>query len=182
VVAARPMANSNEKQLVAYIIPAAGTQPQIQELRTFLQTKLPEYMVPGAIMVLERLPLTPNGKVDRNALPEVTEEKSAGPAFVAPRTPIEEQMAGIWSEVLRVDKVGIDHNFFDLGGHSLLAIQVIARIRNAFDVELPVRSIFERPTISALAEEILDLLLNSQVDTLSRAQDTTDEETRELMR
>jgi acyl carrier protein len=117
-------------------------------LRAHLAAGLPDYMVPGAVVFLDALPLSPNGKVDRRALPlpgTVTE------LYVAPRTPAEETLAGIWAEVLRVERVGVDDNFFDLGGHSLLAMQVVSRVRQAFGAELPLRALFEAPTVAGLA-------------------------------
>ncbi|HLK55636.1 MAG TPA: condensation domain-containing protein, partial [Chthonomonadaceae bacterium] len=115
--------------------------------------KLPGYMIPSAFVFLEALPLSPNGKIDRKALPAPDAPQSRE-SFVAPRTPVEEGIAEIWSEVLRVPQVGIHANFFELGGHSLLATQVISRIRTIFQVELPLRSLFESPTVSALAERV----------------------------
>jgi len=126
------------------------------ELRAYLKEKLPDFMIPSVFVFLENLPLSPNGKVDRKALPEpdmsqhVSEE-----IFVAPRTPIEEVLTGIWSEVLGIERIGIHDNFFELGGHSLLATQVISRLRNAFQVQLSLRSLFEHPTIAGLAIQII---------------------------
>ena len=125
------------------------------ELRRLLQQKLPEYMVPAAFVLLDALPLTPNGKVDRRALPvpdQTTAERKA--AFVAPRTPVEEVLAGIWAAVLGLEQVGIHDNFFELGGHSLKATQVMSRLRHTLHVELPLRTLFETPTIAGLAAAI----------------------------
>src|SRR5207248_9560136 len=119
-----------------------------QELRTFLQEKLPDYMIPAAFVALDALPLTPNGKVDHKALPAPDGARpDLDSAFVVPRTPIEELLAQIWSELLQVARVGVYDNFFALGGHSLLAAMVIARMRAAFQVELPLRVLFEAPTV-----------------------------------
>src|SRR5207245_418412 len=119
------------------------------ELREFLKQQLPVYMIPSAFVELEALPLLPNGKIDRRALPAPDEGKVAeAQAFVAPRNPIEEVLGDIWTDVLKLKQIDIHANFFEIGGHSLLAIRVIARIRTAFQVELPVRCLFESPTIA----------------------------------
>jgi amino acid adenylation domain-containing protein len=127
----------------------------IPQLRDFLQQRLPSYMIPSAFVVLDSLPLTPNGKVDRRALPEPGAERSvAGESYVAPRTPDEESVAEIWAEVLCVRPVGVADNFFELGGHSLQATRIVSRIREACGVELPLRLLFESPTVAALAAEL----------------------------
>ncbi|HEY0738135.1 MAG TPA: condensation domain-containing protein, partial [Herpetosiphonaceae bacterium] len=123
-------------------------------LRAFLRERLPEYMVPAAFVVLDALPLTPNGKVDRRALPAPAFTGDETTAFVAPRTPTEELLAVIWADVLGVEKIGSRDRFFELGGHSLLATQVLARVRDAFDVELPLRTLFESVALADLAAEI----------------------------
>ncbi|HEY9901691.1 MAG TPA: amino acid adenylation domain-containing protein, partial [Candidatus Sericytochromatia bacterium] len=135
-----------DKHLVAYIVPneqqamAVGAQGIVPLLRQFLKEKLPSYMVPSAYVLLESLPLTPNGKVDRRALPAADPERDdIKEDYVAPRTPVEEELAGIWAKVLGRQEVGVHDNFFELGGHSLLATQLTSRIRDAFQVELPVR-------------------------------------------
>jgi len=129
--------------------------PTLAELREHLRGRLPDYMVPGAVVVLRELPLTRNGKVDRQALPvpeEVSEEGEED--LKAPRTPFEEVLVGLWSELLGVDRVGTDQSFFDLGGHSLLATQLMSRVRESFRLELPLRSVFESPTVESLAQRI----------------------------
>ncbi|HEX7242004.1 MAG TPA: amino acid adenylation domain-containing protein, partial [Longimicrobiaceae bacterium] len=141
-----------DPRLVAYVVPEAGERVSTSELRGRLGGKLPGYMVPGTYVVLERLPLTANGKVDRRALP--APERGPEEEFVGPRTAAEELLAGIWAEVLRVERVGVEDNFFVLGGHSLLATQVVSRARQAFGVEVPLRALFEAPTVSALAGRI----------------------------
>ncbi|HVG43654.1 MAG TPA: amino acid adenylation domain-containing protein, partial [Longimicrobium sp.] len=138
-----------EKRLVAYVV----GEVEAEALREHLRRTLPEYMVPSAFVFLDALPLTPNGKLDRKALP-APELASPEEAYVAPRTPAEEVLAGIWAEVLRLERVGAEDSFFDLGGHSLLATRVAARVLQAFGVELPLRAVFERPVLSGLAAEI----------------------------
>jgi acyl carrier protein len=110
-------------------------------------------MVPSAFVFMDAVPLTPNGKIDRSKLP--MPESSQRSKFVAPRTPVEQNIAEIWAKVLRVDRVGIDDNFFDLGGHSLLATQVISRMRGVFNYDIPLRSLFEAPTVEDLAMVII---------------------------
>ncbi|MEW5930904.1 MAG: amino acid adenylation domain-containing protein, partial [Gemmatimonadota bacterium] len=141
-----------QKRLAAYVVPQEGAQLQTAELRARLAERLPEYMVPAAFVTLERLPLNANGKVDRRALPQP--QSTALDAYTAPRTPAEEVLAGIWAEVLKSERVGALDNFFELGGHSLLATQVISRVRAAFGVEVPLKALFEAPTVAGLAGRI----------------------------
>ncbi len=127
----------------------------LSQLRAYLKARLPDHMVPSAYVFLDSLPLTPNGKLDRKALPEPDwSHLDIQTHYIAPRTPVEEALAAIWQGVLGVEKVGVEDNFFELGGHSLLATQVVSRMRDAFHVEMPLRRIFEMPTIAALALEI----------------------------
>ncbi|MBD0265894.1 MAG: amino acid adenylation domain-containing protein, partial [Tolypothrix sp. Co-bin9] len=141
---------SANQRLVAYVVPNSKTEiPKSSNLRDFLKQKLPDYMVPAVFVMLKTLPLTSNGKVDRKALPtpeQVRPELEA--KFVAPRTEVEQVVAEIWAEVLRLEKVGIYDNFFDLGGHSLLLTQVTSRLYQAFGVELSLRQLFATPTIA----------------------------------
>jgi amino acid adenylation domain-containing protein/FkbM family methyltransferase len=135
------------------------SQPQMVtavELKSFLRERLPEYMIPSVIMLLDTLPLTRNGKVDRTALPGPDKDADADRDFDAPSTVFEEVLENIWCDVLGVKRVGIAKNFFDLGGHSLLATQLISRVRNVFHLELPLRAVFEQPTIAGLAQMIAD--------------------------
>jgi len=141
-----------DKRLVAYVVAAAEAAMDVGDLRTHLKRSLPEYMVPSAYVVLEALPLTPNGKVDRRALPAPGGDAVIRGEYVAPRNPTEEVLAGIWSEVLKLDRVGVHDNFFELGGHSLLATRVMARIRDAFKLDLPLRALFETPSVGELAD------------------------------
>ncbi len=129
--------------------------PKSSDLRQFLREKLPEYMMPSAYVVLESLPLTPNGKVDRRALPAIdTLSIEIEENYVAPRTSVEEVLVEIWSKILGKQQVGVHDNFFELGGHSLLATQLTSRIRDAFQIELPVRNLFEAPTVASMARYI----------------------------
>ena len=146
-----------DKRLVAYAIPQTAQSPQIGELRQFLKEKLPGYMVPNAIVILESLPLTPSGKIDRRALPAPDSQPELQDKYVAPSTPIEAMLVQIWAEVLKVEQVGIHDNFFALGGHSLLATQLFSRIRADFQVEVPLRSLFAAATVAELARSIQDL-------------------------
>ncbi len=142
-----------DKRLVGYVVPVAGQSPNVTELRAWVKERVPEYMTPVAFVTLERFPLSPNGKVDRKNLPAPDYVRpELGRDYLEARTPAEEVIAGIWAEVLKLDQVGIEDDFFELGGHSLLATQVVSRIRQAFQVELPLRAMFEAPTVAGLAE------------------------------
>lgn len=145
----------NGQRLVAYVVPKLGIHLSKRELREFVAKQLPDYMVPSIFVVLETIPLSPNGKVDRRSLPIPDDTKNRLEVrYVAPKTPTDELLAGIYGEVLGLETVGINDNFFDLGGHSLLATQVVSRIRKLFAVELSVQQIFEHPTIAALGRAI----------------------------
>jgi amino acid adenylation domain-containing protein len=141
-----------EKRLVGYVVAEEGAELAGAGLRAHLAARVPEHLVPGAFVVLGSLPLTPNGKVDRAALP--APEHGGEAAYVAPRTATQEVLAGIWGEVLGLETVGVEAGFFELGGHSLLATQVVSRARHAFGVEVPLRALFEAPTVAGLAERI----------------------------
>ncbi|MGF1937819.1 MAG: non-ribosomal peptide synthetase [Nostoc sp. ChiQUE02] len=152
VIAREDVAGDN--RLVAYVVLYSSQESQsksISSLRQFLQQQLPDYMIPSSFVVLEALPLSPNGKVDRRALPVPEIRPADLPNFVAPRTPIEEMLASIWANILRVELVGIHNNFFELGGQSLLAAQIIARMRVSLEVELPFSQLLEFPTVAGLA-------------------------------
>ncbi|HEY7767793.1 amino acid adenylation domain-containing protein [Longimicrobium sp.] len=150
VVVAR--AEAGETRLVAYIV----GDTEVEALRAHVRRSLPEYMVPSAFVFLDALPLTPNGKLDRKALP-APELASTEERFVAPRTPMEEVLAGIWAQVLRLERVGVEDNFFELGGHSLLATRVVSHIREVFGVEVPLRALFAGPTVAELAVRIEEM-------------------------
>ncbi|HEY9832541.1 MAG TPA: amino acid adenylation domain-containing protein [Stenomitos sp.] len=144
--------------LVAYAVLHPEQTLTITELRRFLEAKLPKYMVPSALVLLEALPLTPNGKVNRRALPAPDwSQRNSEQAYSAPHTPVEQVIADIWGQVLGVEQVGVDDNFFELGGHSLSATQLISRLRNVFQLELPLRHIFEYPTVASLGKAIAKL-------------------------
>jgi amino acid adenylation domain-containing protein len=146
--------DSGEKRLVAYVVPAQQALT-ISELNGFLRQQLPEYMVPSAFMFLDTLPLTANGKIDRRNLPGPDQSRpEQESSFVAPRTPVEELLAQIWTEVLKLEQVGVHDNFFELGGHSLLLTQVASRIQRTFLVLLPLRILFDAPTIADLSAAI----------------------------
>ncbi len=141
-----------QQRLVAYVTGEDGAGPTAAELREHVAEQAPDYMVPRAYVVLDRLPVTPNNKIDRRALP--APEWTDAEEYVAPRTAVEEVLAGIWAEVLGVERVGVGENFFDLGGHSLLATRVVSRIREVLSVELPLRTLFEEPVVAGLAERV----------------------------
>ncbi|HEV3052086.1 MAG TPA: phosphopantetheine-binding protein, partial [Longimicrobium sp.] len=170
-----------EQQLVAYIV----GEVEADALRDRLRKSLPEYMVPAAFVVLEALPLTANGKLDRKALP-APELAADADRYVAPRTPEEQMLAGIWAEVLRLERVGVEDNFFELGGHSLLATRVVSRIRDVFAVELPLRALFEGPTVAGLALQVESLVLarveeSDLADALEELEGLSDEEVMKLL-
>jgi acyl carrier protein len=148
---------ADDIKLVAYVVAEGGLPIGVDEVRSFVRETLPEYMVPSDVVSLQFLPLTRNGKVDRSALPAPNQQRArAERSFVAPRTPLEEAVAELWAQVLKVERVGIEDDFFELGGHSLLVTQVISRIRNRLDVDLPLRTIFEHPTVAGLALAIAE--------------------------
>jgi amino acid adenylation domain-containing protein len=153
--------NSGDQRLVAYVVLHPKSAATTVELRHFLKQKLPDYMVPSGWVLLDQLPLTPNGKLDRRALKATSPTSTTAPTFVPPRTPIEEILSNIWTDVLQVEPIGIHENFFELGGHSLKATRVISRIRQAFGVELAIACLFEYPTVGSLAEQ-LEPLVHSQ--------------------
>jgi acyl carrier protein len=145
-------ANENEQQrLVAYVVMTQESPVLAGELRVFVKHHLPEYMVPAAFVMLEALPLTPNGKVDRQALPEPDISPELAGSYATPRTPVEEILTKVWSDVLELDRVGIYDNFFEIGGHSLLAMTIVAIVREKLEIELPLRRMFEEPTVAGLA-------------------------------
>jgi amino acid adenylation domain-containing protein len=150
---------NGDKRIIAYIVPRDEEAPVNRELRKHVKERLPDYMLPSVFVVLPDLPITANGKIDRAALPEPEQSRGGMESdYIPPRTPIEEVVAGIWSELLRVEQIAIHDNFFDLGGHSLLATRVNSWLRDVFEIDLPIGSLFERPTIAGLSEIIEDIL------------------------
>lgn len=149
-----------EKRLVGYVVlGSAGDDvaPGAEELRERLRRVLPEYMVPSAIVILDRLPLTSTGKLDRRALPEPSAQAYSSPQYEAPRGETEQRLAGIWEELLQTERIGRHDNFFERGGHSLLATQVVARIRSQLIVEMPIRLLFDFPTLAGLSDQVDEL-------------------------
>jgi len=176
-----------DKRLVAYVVPAQKPAPTTSELRRFLKERLPKYMIPSAFMVLDALPLTPNGKLDRRALPPPARVRpELERAFVAPRTPVEEELANIWAQLLGVERVGIYDNFFELGGHSLLVTQLLSRVRETFQVEVPPHSFFEAATVADLAVVIAQHLAEQEDDAqmaqlLAELEQLSEDEVQEML-
>jgi len=146
---------TGQQQLVAYVV-LQNEAIEIRELRQYLKIRLPEYMVPSLFITLDKLPLTRSGKVDRRALPAPDKAAAATAESIAPRTAAEQVVAEIFAQVLRVERVGVTDNFFELGGHSLLATRVILRLMKTFQVEVPLRKLFETPTVEGLVEALVD--------------------------
>ncbi len=168
-------ANCSEKRLTAYLVMHDGTTPSALELREFLSSSLPDYMLPSVFVKILALPLTNNGKVDRSALPEPTIENILRDEdFVAPRSPIEQRLSPIVCSLLNLERVSVSDNFFLLGGHSLLGTQLIVKIRSAFGVDLALRTLFEAPTIAELSSEIERLIV-------ARVESMTEEEALALL-
>jgi amino acid adenylation domain-containing protein len=154
-VVAAPALPTGERQLVGYVVAKDAAELATAELQAYVKARLPSYMVPAVVIKLDALPLTPNGKVDRRALPLPTAlQRVSSAEFVAPQTPVELELARIWAEVLGVERVGLNDNFFELGGHSLMVAQIMGLVRERLQVDLPLRSVFEKPTIGYLAQLI----------------------------
>ncbi|HSF41300.1 MAG TPA: non-ribosomal peptide synthase/polyketide synthase [Thermoanaerobaculia bacterium] len=143
------------RRLVAYVVPAEGPGPASSELRSFLREILPDPLVPAAFVAIPEIPLTPNGKVDRRALP-APGAAAAAREYVAPRNAVEEILAEIWAEALGVERVGAEDDFFELGGHSLLAVRLTSRVYDVLGIRLPVRAVFDAPTLGELAETVAE--------------------------
>ena len=158
-----------ERRLVAYVVPQGNRELSLRELRNYLKESLPEFMIPGAFVVLDAFPLTPNGKVDRQALPSPDEQRMALEVeFIAPRTPVEQTLADIWQQLLNVERVGINDNFFELGGDSILSIQIIARAAQA-GIRLTPKQLFQHQTIAELAVEAGSETVAAEQGTLTGA-------------
>jgi amino acid adenylation domain-containing protein len=161
---------------------AAQARELAPRLRAWLKEQLPEYMLPSAVVLLDGFPLTPNGKVDRRALPAPQPERAGDAARMAePRTDAERRLAAIWAEVLRLERVYADDNFFDLGGHSLLATQMVTRVRDAFQVELPLQRVFEAPTVAGLAQVVEAAQVDAMAALLDDLDDLSDDEVRAIL-
>jgi acyl carrier protein len=165
--------DGDRERLVAYVTSSNLRTGNTAELTDFLKERLPDYMVPAPIIVMRSFPTTPNGKVDRAALP--APEDQANRVIIAPQTFVELELAKIWASLLKLEELSVHDDFFDLGGHSLLATQVVSRVRKSFEKEIPLRSIFDAPTIAKLAAVIeatpsatmVDLQLLESIESLS---------------
>ena len=146
-----------DQRLVAYVVGKHQVAVDVNELRSSLKGRLPEYMVPGAIVVLERMPLTVNEKIDRTALPRPERSIAEASSYVQPRHKLDEKVAAIWADALKVPRIGIHDNFFELGGHSLLATRIISRMRSELETDLTLRMLFENPTVAAMSDAIEEL-------------------------
>jgi acyl carrier protein len=186
VVAARED-RSGGQRLVAYVVPEELPAPTITTLRRALAETLPDYMIPSAYVFLDALPLTATGKIDRPSLPDPgTARPELDNPFVAPRGPIEETLAEIWSDMLGLEQVGINDNFFELGGHSLIATQIISRLLPMLQIELPLRSVFATPTVAGMAEFIVQSKAEKEKNEdvqhiLSKLEAMSDEQARQLL-
>jgi amino acid adenylation domain-containing protein len=182
VVVVRTSAGA-EAQLVAYCATASALDQS--QLLAHLAGWLPEFMLPSAIVILDELPRTPSGKIDRLGLPAPDVAGAQREQYMAPRTPLEEAVAGIWAQVLSLPQVGVEDDFFTLGGHSLLATQVVARIRSDFAIDLPLHSLFTYPTVASLAAEMVDTIGNSEANEtdrlLAELEGMSDEEAQRLL-
>jgi acyl-coenzyme A synthetase/AMP-(fatty) acid ligase len=153
-----------EQQLVAYIVARREGKMPVNEWRSHLKGRLPDYMIPNAFVLLDALPMTTSGKVQHKALPPPDRMRAGADDFVAPRTPLEVAMAGLWAEVLRLEKIGTLDNFFAMGGHSLLGMMLISRVSAAFQVELPLRTLFTSPTVAEFVVALVQALAEQCAD------------------
>jgi acyl carrier protein len=178
---------AGEPRLIVYCTAegAAGDTIDSAVLGAHLAEWLPEHMLPSAIVALAEMPRTPSGKIDRQALPDPDAATEQTAAYLAPRTPLEEEVAKIWEQVLGLERVGVEDDFFALGGHSLLATQVVAQVRSDFAVDLPLHSLFTCPTVATLAGEIVRMMGDSEGDETARLmaelEGMSDEEAQRLL-
>jgi amino acid adenylation domain-containing protein len=172
----------DDRVLVGYVVLAQGADAarSIPQLREFLKGRLPDYLVPSVLMAIDRLPLTPNGKIDRRALPIPELQRQVIDRYVPPSTEVERQIVAIWEGVMKIDRVGVQDNFFDLGGYSLLAIQVMARLRQTLQIEIGLASLFELPTVAELAHRVETLLWAAQSRQVPHSDLAAEEEEGEL--
>jgi amino acid adenylation domain-containing protein len=174
------------EMLVGYLEPRQNLTVSVEELRRYLRTRLPEPMIPGRFIVVDRLPRTPSGKVDRAAISVPAPQDASSADRIAPRTALEQLIAGVWATVLGVPEIGVTESFFDLGGHSLLGTQVVARLRAALDVELPLRRLFEAPTVADFAAAVredpeLGATLERRAELIVQLSELSDDRVAELL-
>jgi len=180
------MEESEAGRLIAYIVPVDSHLPTTTSLRSHLQAKLLNYMVPSRFVIMASLPVTSNGKIDRHSLPDPANLRPDLDApFLPPRSPLEKCLVGIWSSVLEIEPIGVHDNFFDLGGHSFLATQVMSRAHNTFHVKLPLRTLFEYPTVADLAARISEIqskmvAQEDLADLLTKLESLSDDEAQKL--
>jgi acyl carrier protein len=177
--------DGGRERLVAYVMSSQFRPENTVEITEFLKERLPDYMVPAPIVVMRAFPTTPNGKVDRAALPAPEAAQGANRVVIAPQTFVEIELAEIWGSLLGVEEFSVHDDFFDLGGHSLLATQVVSRVRKAFDKEIPLRTIFDAPTIAKLAAAIEEAPVAVSADLqleLDAIESLTEEEAERLLR
>jgi acyl carrier protein len=166
VVTVRP---DGGRQLIAYLVPAPGFVADVRRVRAELARTLPDYMVPAGYVVVPRIPLTANGKLDHRNLPAPDQHALRPGGHQPPRTPTEKHLATVWASILDTDHIGVHDNFFDLGGNSLLALRISARIQEDFDLDYPVRLVFERPTVAQTAEAV-EAYLRAQAEHTTASQ------------
>jgi acyl carrier protein len=183
-VVVAPLDARGEHRLIAYVVASNVT---MDELRRHLADWIPGFMIPSTLVPIDAVPRTASGKIDRLSLPspESVSGPSAGPAYTAPRTPVEEAIAALWADVLGVEKVGVDDDFFALGGHSLLATQIVAQLRSDFAVNLPLHALFSFPTVATLSQQVVELMGESpDLDTqglIAELEGLSDEEVTRLL-
>jgi amino acid adenylation domain-containing protein len=186
VLAQADAERAGDKELVAYVTAHKDKTVAADEVRSFARAYLPDYMTPATIIVLDAFPLTASGKIDRRALPKPgIAQRARTQQYVAPRTPVEEQIAALWSQLLGVPQIGINDNFFELGGHSLLATQLVSRVRAMFQVEVSLLSLFESPTIAGVTlaiaqEQIKHLEMSAADELLNKLDQISDEDARRM--